>query len=349
MNEKILKTSAVLALGTLLLVPNNKNVYAASTDTEVNQSVKTKEQKYKEAVEQLNYEIEDSYAYMNSYQYKNADIDNQIAFNNALLGLEEAYKQYKDFTPSADGGYDLHTNTIYRVIKAKNIAKSNLNGREVDKSELFGLINEQSQFQATDAYKNAPKQLRDDYNNALKNSYKVLNEGQQNLTNLENEETVKAIKDAKNAILSNEERTKAINSLKDEIAKVDSIKADKALYTEKSYNSYNNAVILAKSTLENPNSSLDQIKSATDLIKSAKNSLEKKQNSTDKSRQEQIKRLEKAIKENKTTKEAAKLLKKVTPNIASKNMNKLNNLIKKSDDIINKSTKVLNQLKGIRG
>lgn len=349
MKNKILKTSAILALGTLLLVPANKNVYAASTNTEANQSIKTNEQRYKEALNKLNSEIEKSYAYMDSYQYKNSDVDYQIEFNNAVLGLENAYKEYKDFTPKSDSDYEFYINHVNKFISIANAAKNKLNGREVDKSELFQLINEQSQFQSTDAYKNAPQDLRDNYDNALKDSYRILNQGQQNLTNVENEDAVNAIKEAKNKINNNEEKRKAIISLREEISLFSDIKADKGLYTEKSYSSYNNAAILAKSTIENPSSTLDQIKSATDLIKSARNNLAKKPTATDISRQEQIKKLEDAIKANKTTKEAANLLKDITPNIASKNMDKLNKLIKKSDEIIARSTKVLNQLKGIRG
>ena len=349
MNKKILKTSVVLALGTLLLVPANKDVYAASTNTEANQAVKSSEQKYKEAIDKLNSEIENSYAYMGSYQYKNSDVDYQIEFNNAVLGLEKAYKEYKDFTPKSADDYEFYISHINKFIDITSAAKNKLNGREVDKTEIFSLINEKSSFQGEDAYKNAPEELKKEYEDALKKSYKVLNDSQENLTNVENEELVKAVKDAKNKIIFHEETRKARLALKDEIALINEIKADKALYTEKSYNAYNNAAILAKSTIENPSSTLDQIKSATDLLASARKNLTKKQTVSDLTREEQIERLEKAIEANKTTKEAANLLKQITPNFAKQNREKLNDLIKKSDEIVARSTKVLNQLKGIRG
>lgn len=349
MKNKILKTSAVLALGTLLLVPSNKNVYAASTNTEANQAVKSNEEKYKEAINKLNSEIENSYAYMQSYQYKNSDVDYQIEFNNAVLGLEKAYKEYKDFAPKSDSDYEFYINHVNKFINIANAAKGKLNGREVDKSELFQLINERSKFQSTDAYKNAPQGLRDDYENALKSSYGILSQAQQNLTNVENEDAINTIKDAKNKIIDNEKRRKEIISLREEISQFNTINTEKDLYTEKSYNTYNNAAILAKSTIENPNSTLDEIKSATDLVATARKNLAKKQTAADISREDQIKRLEEAIKANERTKAAANLLKELTPNIASKNMAKLDNLIKQSEDLIARSTKVLNQLKGIRG
>ena len=349
MNNKILKTSAVLALGTLLLVPTTKDVYATSTNTEANQSVKSNEEKYKEVIDKLNSEIEKSYAYMDSYQYKNSDSDYQIEFNNAVLGLEKAYKEYKDFTPKSADDYEFYIDHINKFINIANNAKNKLNGREVDKTEIFTLINEKFSFQGQDAYKNAPEELKKEYEDAIKKSYNVLSDSQDNLTNVENEEIVKAVKEAKNKIISHEETRKARLALKEEIALISDIKADKALYTEKSYNSYNNAAILAKSTIENPSSTLDQIKSATDLLASARKNLAKKQTASDISREDQIKRLEDAIKANKETKAAANLLKEITPNFAQQNMEKLNNLIKKSDEIVARSTKVLNQLKGIRG
>lgn len=349
MNNKILKTSAVLALGTLLLVPTTKDVYATSTNTEANESVKSAEEEFKEALEKAKTEIPAYYSFMGSYQYKNADFEPQLNFSNAVSLLESSYNKLTDFSPKDDNDYILQTRVLNTLLNNVEKAKSNLNGREVDKTEIFSLINEKSSFQGQDAYKNAPEELKKEYEDALKKSYKVLNDSQENLTNAENEEIVKAIKEAKNKIISHEETRKARLDLKEEIALISDIKADKALYTEKSYNSYNNAAILAKSTIENPSSTLDQIKSATDLLASARKNLAKKQTESDISREDQIKRLEEAIEANKQTKAAANLLKEITPNFAQQNMEKLNNLIKKSDEIVARSTKVLNQLKGIRG
>lgn len=349
MNNKILKTSAVLALGTLLLVPTTKDVYATSTDTEANESVKTAEEEFKEALEKAESEIPAYYSFMESYQYKNADFEPQLNFNNAVSLLESSYNKLTDFSPKDDNDYILQTRVLNTLLNNVEKAKSNLNGREVDRSELLSLAAEQDSFHKEDAYKNASKELKNNYDNAIRKTYKLLYDSERNLTNLENENAIKAIKEAKNKILSQEEVRKARLALKEEIGFINDIKAAKASYTQKSYNSYNNAAIIAKSTFENPNSSLDEIKSSTDLLATARENLVKIQTSEDIKRKDQIERLEKAIEANKKTKAAANLLKKITPNIASKNIETLNSLIKKSDQIIIKSTKVLNQLKGIKG
>lgn len=349
MKNKILKTSAVLALSTLLLVPSNKNVYAASTNTEANQATTTAEDEFRATLEKASTKIVEYNSVKLGYEYKNADQDPQVKFNNALLGLEKAYEESKGKEYSDDKTYNLYTNLINTYLRAVEEAKANLNGREVDKTELINLTTEQSQFRASDAYKNASKELKDKYDNAVENAWKTVGDNGLNLTNLQNELAINAVKEAKNEIVAKDERKKAIDKLKEEISQINTIRSEKDLYTDKSYNTYNNAAILAKSTIENPNSTLDEIKSATDLVATARKNLAKKQTAADISRKDQIKRLEEAIKANERTKAAANLLKELTPNIASKNMAKLDNLIKQSEDLIARSTKVLNQLKGIRG
>lgn len=349
MNNKILKTSAVLALGTLLLVPNGKEVYAANTSTEANESVKTAEEEFKNLLEEANNEIAKAFKYTETYNYKNANAEYQLTFNTKLNDLNTSYNDYKDRNLDSELDYDTWSKVLSLRISELKQAKENLNGREVDRSELLSLAAEQDSFHKEDAYKNASKELKNNYDNAIRKTYKLLYDSERNLTNLENEEAIKAIKEAKNKILSQEEVRKARLALKEELGFINDIKAAKASYTQKSYNNYNNAAILAKSTYENPNSSLDKIKSSTDLLANARENLVKIQTAEDIKRKDQIERLEKAIKANKDIKAAANLLKKITPNIASKNIETLNSLIKKSDQIIIKSTKVLNQLKGIKG
>lgn len=349
MNNKILKTSAVLALGTLLLVPTAKDAYATSTNTEAKETVKTAEEEFKETLEKANNEIINGFDHTESYKYKNADAEYQLEFSTKLSDLETSYNEYKDKKSDNDLDYSTWSKILSLRINELNKSKENLNGREVDKTEILNLVKEQTSFKQEEAYKNATKELKDNYDKAIRDTYKILYDSDRNLTNLENEDSIKAINEAKNKIISHEETRKARLALKEEIALISDIKADKALYTEKSYNSYNNAAILAKSTIENPSSTLDQIKSATDLLASARKNLAKKQTESDISREDQIKRLEEAIEANKQTKAAANLLKEITPNFAQQNMEKLNNLIKKSDKIVARSTKVLNQLKGIRG
>lgn len=349
MNKKILKTSAVLALSTLLLVPANNNVYAASTNTEAKETVKTPEEEFNETLDKVNKKIVEYDAFMKGYEYQNSDQNPQFKFNDALNGLKTAYQELRNETITQDELFRTYTKRLNDRLDIIEEAKANLNGREVDKTELINLTTEQSEFRASDAYKNAPKDLKDKYDNAVQNAWKTVGDNGLNLTNLQNELAINAVKEAKNEIIANDDRTKALDSLKEEISYIDDIRADKALYTDKSYNAYNNAAILAKSTIENPNSTYDEIKSANDLVSTARKNLTKKQTASDLNREEQIERLEKAIEANKQTKAAANLLKEITPNFAKQNREKLNDLIKKSDEIVARSTKVLNQLKGIRG
>lgn len=349
MTNKILKASAALAIGTLLLVPSTKEVYAASTDTAVSTELSTAEKEFKETLNKVNSEIKRYYSFTDSYQYKNADQEPQIDYNNALLGLEKAYDDYKNFTTSDTDLYRLYTKTLKTMISKVETAKDNLNGREVDKTELFNLLSERSNFQSEEAYKNAPKDLQEKYDTAIFDGYKAFGNDGQNMSNLQNESAVKSIKDAKNKITNHENRRKALASLREEITLSSEIIENKSVYTDKSYNKYYNALILAKSTIENPSSTLDEIKSAKNLAESARKELVKKPTASDISREEQIKKLKEAIRKNNETRRAAELVKKLSPNIAAKNIDYLNKLINNSKNIVSRSTKVLNQLKGIRG
>lgn len=349
MNNKILKTSAVLALGTLLLVPSTKNVYATSTNTEANESVKTAEDEFNETLEKVNTKIVEYDAFMQGYEYQNSDQNLQLKFTNALDGLKKVEQELQNETITDENLFSHYTKTLNTSLDIIEEAKANLNGREVDRTELINLTTEQSEFRKSEAYQNAPKELKDKYDSAVDYAWKTLGENGLNLTNLQNELAISALEEAKKEIITNDQRTKALASLREEIAKINAINNDKNLYTERSYNNYNNAAILAKSTIENPNSTLDEIKSAKDLVESARKNLAKKQTASDISREEQIKRLEEAIKENNETRRAAELVKELSPNIAAKNIDYLNKLINNSKNIVSRSTKVLNQLKGIRG
>ncbi|MBM0045641.1 FIVAR domain-containing protein [Anaerococcus sp. mt242] len=349
MKNKILKTSAVLALGTLLLVPSTNNVYAASTDTSVSTEMSEVEKEFRQKLEEVNQKIVQYDSVLMGYEFKNADEKPQLQYTNALKGLKEGYESLINYKTENDDFYRLYINQLNSRVELVENAKANLNGREVDKSELIKLTTEQSNFQASDAYKNAPKELKEKYDAAVQNAWKTVGDNGLNLTNLQNELAINAVQSAKNEIIANDERKKALDSLREEIAKTADIRAEKDIYTDSSYNTYNNAAILAKSTIENPNSSLDEIKSARDLVQSARNNLAKKQTQGDIDRQKQIERLEEAIRQNKETRESVLLIKKIAPNIATKNAKYLDQLIKRSEDIVARSTKVLNQLKGIRG
>lgn len=349
MTNKILKASAALAIGTLLLVPSTKEVYATSTNTATSTDIATAEKEFKETLNNVSSEIKRYYSFTDSYQYKNADQDPQIDYNNALLGLEKAYDDYKNLTTSDADLYRLYTKTLKTMISKVETAKAKLNGREVDKTELFNLLSERSNFQSEEAYKNAPKDLQEKYDTAIFDGYKAFGNDGQNMSNLQNESAVKSIKDAKNKITNHENRRKALASLREEITLSSEIISNKSVYTDKSYNKYYNAVILAKSTIENPSSTLDEIKSAKNLAEFARKELVKKPTASDISREEQIKKLKEAIKKNNETRRAAELVKKLSPNIAAKNIDYLNKLINNSKNIVSRSTKVLNQLKGIRG
>ena len=349
MTNKILKASAALAIGTLLLVPSTKEVYAASTDTAVSTELSTAEKEFKEALDKVNTKIVEYESYLLGYEFLNSDEKFQMQYTYALNGLQDTYEELKNTKTDNASFYRLYIKKLNSGVQIVENAKENLNGREVDKTEIIKLTTEQSQFRASDAYKNAPKELKDKYDSAVDYAWKTLGENGLNLTNFQNELAISALEKAKKEIITNDQRTKALASLREEIAKINVINNDKNLYTESSYNNYNNASILAKSTIENPNSTLDEIKSAKDLIESSRKNLVKKQTASDISREEQIKKLKEAIRKNNETRRAAELVKKLSPNIAAKNIDYLNKLINNSKNIVSRSTKVLNQLKGIRG
>ena len=170
------------------------------------------------------------------YEFKNADEKPQLQYTNALKGLKEGYESLLNYKTENDDFYRLYINQLNSRVELVENAKANLNGREVDKSELIKLTTEQSNFQASDAYKNAPKELKEKYDAAVQNAWKTVGDNGLNLTNLQNELAINAVQSAKNEIIANDERKKALDSLREEIAKTADIRAEKDIYTDSSYN-----------------------------------------------------------------------------------------------------------------
>ena len=104
-----------------------------------------------------------------------------------------------------------------------------------------------------------------------------------------------------------EELRKIYNEIKKELENSVTIRDNKSTYTKKTYFYYNDAVIFAKSTLENPSSSIEELKSAYNKLIASKNNLVKLSPNINEEKQDEIKNLEKAIEECKLTKKGAEV------------------------------------------
>lgn len=344
MKKNIIKVSVALTLGSLLVGGNTSaKAYASEASSQVSKELTAKEN-YEAVLKNAEASIEKYKSGMNSYKFKNSSEEAQLNFMNALDGLEKLYNQYKS------GNFrDYNIDTLQLSLNLVDRAYQNLDGKEVDKSELFALLNEKPQFKEKGEYKNAPKELQDAYNKAISDAYHILSNDGEQLSKVENDESIKKINNAKNEIINYYKRKTTINNLREELNKSNEIRSNKSLYTDKTYRAYNNAVVLAKSTIENPNSKIEELESAIDVLSKARNSLEKSPTEKDKERQAQIEKLEEAINKNETTKESAKLVIKIAKNTAKKNMDYLQKLINDSEATLVKARKTLNQLKGIKG
>lgn len=349
MKKNLIKVSVALTLGSLLVGGNTSaKAYASEASSQVNKELTAKEN-YEAILNQVNLSIEKYQSELQGYKFKNSSKESQIQFMNALEGLKKIYDQAKVANPEDDASYNKDADTIQISLNLVNKAYQNLDGKEVDKSEILGLLGEQSNFQKKVEYKNAPKELQDTYNKAISDTFHVLSTNGQQLSNEENDEAIKKISNAKDEIINYYKRKTTINNLREELNKSNEIRSNKSLYTDKTYRAYNNAVVLAKSTIENPNSKIEELESAIDVLSKARNSLEKSPTQKDKERQAQIEKLEEAIKKNETTKESAKLVIKIAKNTAKKNMDYLQKLINDSEAILVEARKTLNYLKGIKG
>lgn len=102
-------------------------------------------------------------------------------------------------------------------------------------------------------------------------------------------------------------RNDDVNKIKKELENSVTIRDNKSTYTKKTYFYYNDAVIFAKSTLENPSSSIEELKSAYNKLIASKNNLVKLSPNINEEKQDEIKNLEKAIEECKLTKKGAEV------------------------------------------
>ena len=144
-------------------------------------------------------------------------------------------------------------------------------------------------------------------------------------------------------------RNDDVNKIKKELENSVTIRDNKSTYTKKTYFYYNDAVIFAKSTLENPSSSIEELKSAYNKLIASKNNLVKLSPNINEEKQDEIKNLEKAIEECKLIKKGAEVIVENAQYISSKNIDYLQRLIDKANELILEGKQVLNYINGIKG
>lgn len=144
-------------------------------------------------------------------------------------------------------------------------------------------------------------------------------------------------------------RNDDVNKIKKELENSVTIRDNKSTYTKKTYFYYNDAVIFAKSTLENPSSSIEELKSAYNKLIASKNNLVKLSPNINEKKQDEIKNLEKTIEECKLIKKGAEVIVENAQYISSKNIDYLQRLIDKANELILEGKQVLNYINGIKG
>ncbi len=159
------------------------------------------------------------------------------------------------------------------------------------------------------------------------------------------EEPVSDLEEAKD-LNHREDIEKAI---REELVHKEYIKENKSLYTEKSFKNYSDAVVLAKSAIENPNSSQEDLLSGLDLLKNTREGLEELSKDKEKKKAAEIKELKKAVEECKYTKKAAQIVMTHAKKISSKNKDYLEKLIEDADALLLEAEQFLNYHMGIRG
>lgn len=138
-------------------------------------------------------------------------------------------------------------------------------------------------------------------------------------------------------------------AIREELVHKEYIKENKSLYTEISFKNYSDAVVFAKSALENPDSSQEDLLSGLDLLKNTREGLEELSKDKEKEKAAEIEELKKAVEECKYTKKAAQIVMERAKKISSKNKDYLQKLIYDADALLLEAEQFLNYHMGIRG
>lgn len=348
-NKEILKLAAGLTLGLAFALPSAPIAQAASpTATE------EKEKSEKEKFDELYKLAEENLAILKNVKklpkYKNASSKIVRSYDSLLRTFEEQFIATKNEKDRFTKDEEYYNSAFNLRIKMQDAIEeyNKLDGQATDRTDLLTLTSEELNYKATEEYRLASDSLKAAYDQAIKEANDALSKGAY-ITNVEKEYAENKVLNAKAAIRKAYDSVNAAKKLTEEIKKANEIAKDKALYTEKSYQVFNAALIAANTTKENAKSTLEQYQSALNALESAIESLEKLPTTEDEKKKEQIKNLKEAIYENEKIVKAARFLLDETPKTVEGVKDKLLKQIEKSEALTSKAKITLKRLEGIKG
>lgn len=349
MKNKFLKSTLVLALGLSVLAPNVSKSYAADSNSELEESVKTSKEKYQETYAHAKEKFEELKEYKNDVRYINEkNQDSKRLFVSYLGTLESTLTQYneeatKDYTSDQyDDAIIAIDNALAKAIEYKD----NLNGKRVSNRELNELVDIDATFRSSDAFKNASADQQTKYKLAVDQAKDALRKFDE-VPEVEYEKALKDLKAARESIQKTEEESKVKDELVKEIKAANEVEKD--LYTEKSYLAFRKALLAAQTTANTSNSTAEQYQASLEALKAAKDSLVEVDSEEDKAFQELIADLKKSLEENKIKVRAVNFLFENTPKTVENVREKLEGLLKESEDLVKQTQEFLDEIEKVQG
>ena len=281
-NNKFIKIGLALALATTALGPAIEEGYAS-------EATNTTYDKYLENYNSLKNTIDEAKKVKNTYKYINASPYYRQNVDARLKNAEDALAKAPANT--ADSNYEVILASSYL-----KTAINDLNGQKADLGELNKLVEDDTKFVATDAYKNAPAKLKNAYISAIQKArpYYNLSEEGQDKSNIDKltADLKKAREDIKNSHAPNQAKA----SLKEEIKKASEFRNKANDYTKASFDSFKSALRLAETAVEDKSNikTAAEYKEIEDSLRTAREALVEKEVKNE-ALEGQIKKLEEAV------------------------------------------------------
>lgn len=316
------------------------NNVLADSNTELSQEENAVVEEYKENLNNLDLQyreslkIKDSYLYINASEKAKNDFDLNLKANNDLLNQLDA--NYDD-----DINYIDVNKEIKNRIEFLDDSIAKLDGKPVDTDELVKILDEAREFKRNSEYKKAPAELKNKFDEAIDNGYKIYSLGD-SIDKESYDNAIIKINDSKNAILTYTNTVDAQKNLADKIKDAEKIISEgKDKYTENSLTNLKQALENAKLIAENKQAQLSRLEEGIKKLDEAINNLVtiESQETID----ELINKLELAKKDNKIAADAARMLINEYPATVKNIKSELEKLIEDSEKLVKQADEILDK------
>lgn len=324
-NKTIVKTGLILALGLAAVGVNSPTVYATSTNVTAPVE-KTAKEKHAEKLAEAKEKSIEYNDVLNTIAYKNADESLQNDYILYTNQLKTVISKEEAAIYTSDAEFDAGIYSLDKAINAAEIRKANLNGKVVDKTDLFNLSQQDLEFKSSAAYKNASDEQKNEYDAAITEANRVIGLGNA-VTNVEYKEALDNLVAARDSIVKSQTVESTKQSLADEIKLAEELRADKDLYTAESFAKLEKAITAAHTTINTANATLEQYQAQLNALQSAKANLKKIPTTDQAELEEQLARLKEALRKNEIAVESANFLIENTPNTIKNVRYKLDALV----------------------